>query len=148
MTDTGAPYRPRPRLTALTEPYWTSGRDGVLRIQRCDACRFYVHPPGPVCPRCHDRALTFTAVSGSATVMAATVNHQPWYPDLDPPYVVAIVTIEEQDDVRLTTNIVNCAPDDVYIGMPVQVTFEHYDPVWLPIFEPRTGLEPRTEVPA
>ena len=42
----------------------------------------------------------------------------------------------EQDGLRLTTGIVGCAPDDVEIGMPVQVTFEQYEDVWLPFFEP------------
>ena len=65
-----------------------------------------------------------------------TVNWQPWYPNLDPPYVVAIVALPEQDGLRLTTNIVGCEPDDVYIGMPVRVVFEDWDGVWLPFFEP------------
>ena len=53
-----------------------------------------------------------------------TINHQPWYPGLDPPYVVAIVEIDEQPDVRLMTNIVNCGVEKVYVGMPVRVLFE------------------------
>jgi uncharacterized protein len=38
----------------------------------------------------------------------------------------------------LTTNIVNCPVDDVYIGMPVRVTFEAHpaEDIWLPMFEP------------
>jgi uncharacterized OB-fold protein len=58
------------------------------------------------------------------------------------PYVVAIVEIVEQPSVRLTTNLVNIAPDAVRIGMPVRVTFEHHpDPdgdVYLPLFEPES----------
>ena len=65
-----------------------------------------------------------------------TVNHQPWYPGLDPPYVVAIVEIEEQADVRLMTNVVNCDVEKVRIGLAVQVTFEQHDDVWIPLFEP------------
>ena len=65
-----------------------------------------------------------------------TVNWQPWYPNLDPPYVVAIVELPEQEGLRLTTNIVGCEPDDVAIGMAVRVAFEEYDGVWLPFFEP------------
>ena len=42
------------------------------------------------------------------------------------PYVVAIVEIVEQPSVRLTTNLVNCPPDEIEIGMPVRVTFEHH----------------------
>jgi uncharacterized OB-fold protein len=65
-----------------------------------------------------------------------TVNHQPWYPNLDPPYVVAIVELPEQAGLRLTTNLVGVPVDEVQIGQPVQVTFEQYDDVWLPFFEP------------
>ncbi len=134
MTDAGdEPYRPRPRLTALTEPYWTSGRDGVLRIQRCDECHYFVHPPGPVCPRCHGRALTFTPVSGGATVMAATVNHQPWYPGWPETYVVAIVELDEQAGLRLTTNLIGDVPAEP-IGARVQVEFLEDDGIWLPLF--------------
>ena len=65
-----------------------------------------------------------------------TVNWQAWYPNFDPPYVVAIVELPEQDGLRLTTNIVGCDPDDVEIGMDVEVVFEEYDGVWLPLFRP------------
>jgi uncharacterized OB-fold protein len=64
-------------------------------------------------------------------------------PGPDLPFVVAIVEIVEQPSVRLTTNLVNCAIDDVKIGMPVKVTFErHADPdgdIYIPLFEPATG---------
>jgi len=51
--------------------------------------------------------------------------------------VVAIVELEEQAGLRLTTNLVGCAPADVAIGMPVRVVFEDAgDGVFLPLFEP------------
>jgi uncharacterized OB-fold protein len=75
-------------------------------------------------------------VSGAATLHTFTVNHQPWYPGLDPPYVIAVVELMEQEALRLTTGIVGCAPGDVVIGMPVRVVFEQYEDVWLPFFEP------------
>ncbi|KCZ93225.1 hypothetical protein HJO_05200 [Hyphomonas johnsonii MHS-2] len=46
------------------------------------------------------------------------------------------MTLEEQDGLNLTTNIVNCDPADVRIGMPVTVVFEQVEDVWLPLFEP------------
>jgi uncharacterized OB-fold protein len=46
------------------------------------------------------------------------------------------VSIDEQPDVRLTTNLVDVEPDDVWIGMPVRVLFEQADDVWLPLFRP------------
>jgi uncharacterized OB-fold protein len=132
------PFRVLPRLDDSNEFFWTSGEDGRLRFLRCPHDGTFVHPPAPVCPECLRQDLAPEAVSGLATVATYTVNHQPWYPGLDPPYVIAIVEIEEQPSVRLMTNIVGCPPEDVRIGMPVQVRFEQYaDDVWLPFFEPR-----------
>ena len=69
---------------------------GELRFWRCDDCGHLLHPPSPRCPICLSKSLSITVVSGKATVFTYTVNWQPWYPNLDPPYVVAIVTIDEQ----------------------------------------------------
>ena len=130
------PFRLLPRLTPETEPFWTGGAAGELRFWRCQACGYRLHPPSPMCPECHSKDLAVEAVSGRATLHTYTVNHQPWYPGLEPPYVVAIVALPEQDGLRLTTNLVGVEPDEVEIGMALQVTFEQYDDVWLPFFEP------------
>jgi uncharacterized OB-fold protein len=130
------PFRVLPAVDHATRPFWTGGEHGELRILRCQACGLWLHPPGPVCPRCLSTDLAPEAASGRAVVHTYTINHQPWYPGLDPPYVVAIVALPEQEGLRLTTNIVGCPPGDVRIGLPVRVTFERYDDVWLPMFEP------------
>ena len=59
---------------------------------------------------------------------------------IEPPYVVGIVEIVEQQSVRLTTNIVQCAESDLKIGMAVEVTFEEYEDVFLPMFKPCSSL--------
>ena len=115
--------------------FWTSGRDGRLRLARCTSCDYFVHPPAPVCPRCLGRETEPTVVSGRGTVHTFTVNHQAW-DGVGDVYSIAIVTLDEQDDVRLTTNLVDIAPDDVRIGLPVEVVFEDRDPVFLPMFRP------------
>lgn len=137
---TDVPFRILPRVGPRNAHYWQGGRDGELRFQRCDACKYFIHPPGVLCPKCHSKDLSVEAVSGRAEVLTYTVNHQQWMPGLEPPFVLAIVRCVEQDDLRVTTNIVNCAPDDVTFGMPVQVTFEAHvdDEVWIPLFEPVT----------
>jgi uncharacterized OB-fold protein len=138
VTDTAPAqkFRILPRRGADTDFFWTSGADGQLRFLRCQDCGLFLHPPAPRCPRCLSKSLAPEVVSGRATVFTYTINHQPWYPNFDPPYVIAIVEIEEQPSVRLTTNIVGCAPDEVYVGMPVQVAFEQYDDVYIPVFTP------------
>jgi len=131
---------PRPPLPALepeSERFWRACREGRLEISRCRACGWYVHPPRPVCPRCHGRDLGWERTSGTGTVVSYTVNHQRWMPTMEVPYVIALVELTEQAGLRLTTNLVGCAPDDVRIGMPVRVRFEPVsDEIALPLFEP------------
>lgn len=125
-------------LPTLDEPsafFWTSGADGKLRFLKCAACSYLIHPPAPICPKCHSREAAPAEVSGRATVHSFTVNHQPW--DGTPEaYVIGLVTIDEQPDVRLTTNIIDIDPDEVRIGMPVEVVFEDRAPVFVPLFRP------------
>ena len=65
-----------------------------------------------------------------------TINHQPWMPGMEVPFVVAIVELPEQEGLRLTTGLKGCAPEDVRIGMRVRVAFEQHEDVWLPFFTP------------
>jgi uncharacterized OB-fold protein len=125
-----------PALDADNQFFWTSGKDGVLRFLRCPDCDCLVHPPVPFCARCGGTTEP-AAVSGRATVYSYTVNHQAWDGTTEP-YVIGLVAIDEQPDVRLTTNIVDCDPGDVRIGMPVQVVFADHDPIYLPLFRPVT----------
>jgi uncharacterized OB-fold protein len=139
VTDVASqPVQSTRRLPALTidnEFFWRAGERGVLQIARCGDCGYYVHPPAPRCARCLSAAVHPSDVSGRAVVEAFTVNVEPWEPELTEPYVVAIVSLVEQPSVRLTTNIVNCPVDEVAIGMPVHVVFEHDDGIYLPLFE-------------
>ena len=134
--------RPLPKLTPENEFFWTAGADGVLRFQYCGACDRYLHPPGVACPESGE-APEIREVSGRATVVGVTVNYQPWLPDMEVPYVIGLVAIEEDPLVRLTTLIVDAEPEDVVIGLPVSVRFEQHQDVWLPVFAP-TG-EPAVE---
>ncbi len=63
------------------------------------------------------------------------MNHQPWDGNGDA-YIIAVVEIDEQQGLRLATNLVDVAPEDVRIGMAVEVVFENHDPVYLPLFRP------------
>ena len=128
--------RTLPVLTPLNTFFWTAGRNGRLAILRCDNCGEWLHPPSPVCPACLSRRLTARDGSGLGTIETFTVNHQAWTPDLSVPYVIAIVGLDDCERVRLTTNLVGCAPETVRIGARVRVVFVQHDDVWLPLFTP------------
>lgn len=127
--------RKLPALTADTAPFWQGGANGLLQIHHCAACDRFFHPPAPICPRCASADVAPRAVSGRGKVMSFTVNQQAWTPELQEPYVVAIVELAEQEGLRLLSNVVGCEPDAVHIDLPVRVRFEQHEDVWLPFFE-------------
>ena len=120
----------------VSEPFWRGGADGELRIQRCTACRFFLHPPGRRCPRCGGREFEFDAVSGTGHVYSFVVNHQQWHPCYPTPYVIASVELPEQVGLRIVTNVVGCDPTDVHIGLAVRVVFEPIASWFVPLFTP------------
>lgn len=130
-----------PPLTPENRAFWTGGAQGELRILRCEACRRWAHPPVSACPACSG-PLEPEAVSGRGKVFTFTVNYQGFHPKVPPPYVIAIVELAEQADLRIPTNIVNCELDRVACGMPVRVLFEQHGEVFVPLFEPDTGVSP------
>jgi uncharacterized protein len=136
------PARMLPELNDHNRAFWTGGADGQLRITFCAQCGVWVSPPAAECPDC-DGALEARPVSGRGTVFTYTVNHQPFNPAVPIPYVIAIVELEEQADLRIASNIVDCEPDSVYAGLPVEVRFERQDvdgeARYVPVFAPRVA---------
>jgi uncharacterized protein len=51
------------------------------------------------------------------------------------PYLIAIVVLEEQEDLLLATNLIGMEEADVHDGLPVQVVFEDHGEVFYPVFE-------------
>ena len=138
MLARGPAIRLLPRVDQDNRFFWTSGSDGRLRFLRCQDCNIFVHPPAPLCPYCLSGDVSPEVVSGRATLVAHTVNVHPWIPGSDQ-YVIGLVAIEEQPDVRLTTNLVGVEPAQLTTGMALEVTFEHQDDVYLPLFRPAPG---------
>lgn len=121
----GTTRKPIPQARGEERPFFEAASEGRLAIQRCPECGNTVFFPRTVCPHCRrgtpesvDAAGTGTVYSFSIVVRSAIHGYED-----DVPYVVVLVTLDE--GVRLMANIVNVAPDDVRIGMPVRVTFEH-----------------------
>ena len=131
--------KPVPVPDEVTAPFWEAANRGVLAIQHCEACDYYVHPPEALCPRCQTPDLEFREVSGRARVYTHTIvrdNVTAGFAE-DEPYVIGIIELVEQERLVLVANVVNVAPEDVRIGMPLRVTFERLtEDIALPQFEP------------
>lgn len=139
MTDETAlePSAPRmlPGLTDHNRDFWTGGAEGRLLVPRCQSCRLWTLPPVKECPTCGG-TLSSEPASGRGTVFTFTVNAHQFHPDVAPPNLIAIVQLDEQDNLRLATNLVDCVADEVRCGLPVEVRFERNGEVYYPLFRP------------
>ena len=126
--------RPLPPVTSDTRAWWDATRDRRLVVQRCTACGRHQHYPRALCISCGSTDLTFDDAAGTGTVVSFTVVHRALSESFTPPYVVALVRLDE--GVQVLTNIV-AAPDDVFCDQPVTVTWEPLDDGrHLPLFTP------------
>ncbi len=129
--------KPLPTISGETKPYWDSCHRGQLVIQKCDSCGEYQFYPRGICANCWSNDIQWYQASGKGTVWTFTVTHQNRTPGFaeDVPDVLALVELEE--GVRMFTNIVECEPRDVKIGMAVEVTFVRAnDQISIPYFKP------------
>lgn len=124
MTTPRTPH-PRPGITHDSRFFWEGLRAGKLLIQRCRDCHHLQHPPAPMCVACHSFALGAAEASGRGTIHSFVVAHHPPIPPFSYPNVIVLVDLEE--GTRLVSRLIGVDPDDVAIGMPVEVDFERVD---------------------
>jgi uncharacterized OB-fold protein len=116
----------------LSAPFWEAASEGRLVLQRCDSCGAHQHYPRPFCLACDAEALSWTDASGLGTVYSQATVHVPVHPQLPPPYVIAVVELDEGP--RLTTNIVD---GETSIGERVRVVWrDRADAPPYPVFTP------------
>jgi uncharacterized OB-fold protein len=123
----------RPNVNRDTEFFWAGTARGELRIQRCGGCGELRHPPGPMCPSCGETKPEYVVAAGRGEVYSYVVHHHPPVPGRTPPFVVALVELEE--GVRMLAELVDVAPESVRVGLPVAAGFVRVDdeltmPVW------------------
>jgi uncharacterized protein len=126
---------------AVTRFYWEGAKAGQLLVQRCESCAHFQHPPDVACPRCLSDALVPTAVSGRGTIFAFTVARQAFdvaFVDAIP-YVLALVELEEQENLRILTNIIDAPLERLASGLPVHVVFEEREDYRIPQFRLSDG---------
>ncbi|HLX87331.1 MAG TPA: Zn-ribbon domain-containing OB-fold protein [Acidimicrobiales bacterium] len=132
---------PSPAANAETVGWWEAAAQHRLVVQRCSQCGATRHPPGPVCPVCRSLASEWAELPGTGRVYTYTIVRQAFLPALADviPYVVAVVEPDGAGGTRMVTNVVDIDPEEVEIGMPVEVVWEDIGPeLALPRFRPRT----------
>jgi uncharacterized OB-fold protein len=129
---------PLPEPTVVSQPFWDGCRRGELLFQRCGRCATANFLPTPACRSCLSPDLAWERSAGRGTVYSWTVVHRPQTPAFTVPYAVAIIDIDE--GYQMMSNLIGLAPDDVAIGLRVEVDFREVTPeITLPYFRPAAG---------
>lgn len=132
-----SPPRPQPDVNEISQGFWEAARERKLKIQQCGDCHTFIHYPMALCPNCQSENLGYTEVSGRGTVYSFAVVHQQFHPAFTPPYVIALIDLDDAPNVRMYTNVVDCDPAAVEIGLAVRATFEDIgDGTLIPQFTP------------
>lgn len=139
----GVPLPDLERIPDYERGFWEGTRNGELRIQQCSDCGLFRHLPTPMCPQCSSLNYAWTRVSGRGFVYSFVIVRHPVHPAIaereQVPYNVCMIELEEQEGLRLCSNVLNVAPEDIHVDMPVQVALIPAvdDPeVVLPVFLP------------
>lgn len=127
--------RPVPVPTPETAHYWEGTANRELRLQRCRACTTTYFPPQPFCPACASDDVAVIQASGRGSLYSYVITHLP-APGFVPPYVLAVVALDEGP--RLLSNVVNVDPDPeaLPLDLPLEVVYEVVGDVTLPLFRP------------
>ncbi|MEW6272011.1 MAG: Zn-ribbon domain-containing OB-fold protein [Thermodesulfobacteriota bacterium] len=130
--------RPLPRVEGDAAPYWRALAAGRIELPRCRACAKLIFYPRPFCPACLSTDVAWEEIPGAGRVYTFTIVRKPTTPWFfaHAPYVYAVVELDA--GVRLPTMLVECDPEKVAIGTPVEPVFERAsDEVTLLHFRPR-----------
>ena len=140
MTQTYA--KPLPVITPENAPFWEGCKQRRLVLQRCSACHAWLNPPRLRCHACGAAESEWVAVAGKGSIFSWIVVHGRVHPGFadQVPYAVVLVELDGVEGVHLPGNVVDCATDQIHIGMPVEMVFQDATPeVTIYNFRPATG---------
>lgn len=142
---TRTPYLPEEISTvfpdATSREFWDRCARHELAFQRCRECATFRNPPSPVCYKCHSNDTEWVPVEGLGTLFSWTIVTHGVHPALQEylPFNVALVEFPDAPGVRLITNIVDAAPEELVVGMPVQLHWDDLADMSLPRFRRDEG---------
>jgi uncharacterized protein len=136
-TPAAGPRFDLPTIEPETQPFWDAAKAGTLMLGLCGACGKVHYYPRPMCPHCWSEDVSLSPASGKGvlyTWSTVFVNDLPPFREMLP-YVAAQVDLDE--GVRITTNMIDCDPKDLEIGMPVTLAFRDLtNAIAVPVFRP------------
>lgn len=116
---------PLPDLDGPSAPLWQAAARGEFRLPRCKSCGAFDWYPTGTCRTCSGTGIGWEPLSGTGTLFSWAVVKRALHKPLAPiaPYVSAIVVIDEDRQTRFVTRLIDCDPEGLRVGMPVEVRF-------------------------
>ncbi|MBW2497917.1 MAG: OB-fold domain-containing protein [Deltaproteobacteria bacterium] len=143
MSEAESEYtKPLPALEGFSKDFYSFCREGELRFQRCNACGCWRHVPRERCAECHSADWEWKRSSGRGRIFTWTVVERALHPAFGDATPYAPTVVEMEEGVRIVSTLVDVAPADLEIDMPVEVVF---DPVTPEITLPRFRRAPSGE---
>jgi hypothetical protein len=143
-----APKPPLPEPTPDTAPFYEAARRGELRFQRCTGCGAFRHYPRPTCPQCLSREYSWEKSSGRGTVFTWTIVRGPTLPAFESQLPYNVVDVLMDEGVHFVSQIIDCPPEQIRPGMPLQAVFVSADEeITLVKFRRVTGDQERLPSP-
>lgn len=111
--------------TPLSAPYFTAARSGRLLLPHCPRDGYFFYPR-QCCPTCLREDWQWREAPPRATLYTFTVdrvgldpNHQ-----LPLPHIIALAQLD--CGPRILGPLRGCAPEEVRVGMPLELVFEQF----------------------
>ncbi len=144
MNDWSKVTRPIPVPNEWTQPFWDAAKQGVLALQRCQACHHFQQPPYATCVNCMSIDLKFEPVAGHGAIYAYTIMYHTGDQRFAAavPYASIIVELDAAPGALLIGNLLDAPPTEAKVGRRVEVVFQKLnDEITLPQFRlARTGV--------
>jgi hypothetical protein len=120
--------KPLPLMQGLTKEFYGWCTHHELRFQRCTECGAWRHVPREMCAECGSWSWEWAKSSGRGKVFTWTVATRPMHPAFPADVPCTPVVIELEEGVRLVSEVVDCPPEELEIGMAVEVQYQDVTP--------------------
>ena len=115
--------RPLPLPSVENREFYEGAKRGELLLQRCAECRTWRHYPRPICPACQSPRFAWERASGRGRVYTWTIVHGPTLPTFQPELPYNVIDVELDEGVHFQSQLLDCAPDEIEAGLPVEAVF-------------------------
>src|SRR5690349_16263945 len=109
--------------TPVSQPYWDALRQHRIRIQYSPATDQYVFYPRTLAPGSLAADLEWREIDGAGSLYTFTVARRPTGPPWADRLPQLLAVVEWDVGPRVSTELVDVAPEDIHIGMRVEPVF-------------------------